>query len=404
MSVGLVAAPDFKPRVGGVAEHAHQMVTHLGELGERIVVMAPQMEGAAEFDRTCGYTVIRFTAESDKRWASRWSRLSLWRSTLEAAEAVDPDYLVCSRWDPITGSISVLASRVLRIPLLVFAHGTEVGRRSKWGPLRQITMGMADRVVCVSSYTQSLVEKMGLKPDQLAVVTNGFDSRMAERFSRARREDGLSRLEHFFQCGMRVVLTISRLVQRKGIDRVISAMPDVVAAVPNAVYLIGGDGPDRERLEGLRDASPARDSIKFLGGVTESEKLECYQRCDLFVMPNRAERGDVEGFGIVFLEANAFGKPVIGGRSGGALDAIVDGETGLLVDPNDVDEVANGVVRLLEDADEATRLGANGKRRVESDFSWTACAIRFRTVIDEAVARSRKVGERSGVSQGSEDD
>ena len=344
----------------------------------------------AQFDRACGYSVIRFSAESDNRWASRWSRLSLWSSTLEAAAAVDPDYLVCSRWDPITGSISTLASRFLRIPLLIFAHGTEVGRRSKWGALRQLTMKMADRVVCVSTYTRSLVEKMGLGPNQLAVVPNGFDARIVERFSRARREDDLPRLGEFFQSGTRVVLTISRLIKRKGIDRLISAMPEVVSAIPNAVYLIGGDGPDRDRLECLRDASPARDSIRFLGEVTEFEKLECYRRCDLFAMPNRAERGDVEGFGIVFLEANAFGKPVIGGRSGGAVDAIVDGETGLLVDPNDVDEVAQAVVRLLGDTCEANRFGASGKRRVESDFSWTTCAVRFRSVIDEAVAQRRK--------------
>ena len=386
MSVGLVAAPDFKPRVGGVAEHAHQMVRHLVELGEKVVVMAPQMDGAAEFDRTCGYGVARFSAETGSRWTSRLARLSLWRTTLGAARDLNPDYLVCSRWDPITGSISVLASRVIGIPLLVFAHGREVAIRSKWALLRRTTLRMADRVVCVSNYTQDLVEGLGLPRQRLTVVPNGFDARTVDRYRQTRWRDGLGRLDSILPSGRPIMLTISRLSERKGIDRVIAAMPKIVDNVPDVLYVIGGDGPDRARLESLRDKSPVRGAIRFLGRVTEVEKLECYERCRLFVMPNRIDRGDVEGFGIVFLEANAFGKPVIGGRSGGAVDAIVDGETGLLVDPYSVEEISNGAARLLLNVSEAIRLGANGRRRVENELNWKNCARKFQCIIHSTMA------------------
>ena len=301
-----------------------------------------------------------------------------------------PDYLLCSRWDIITGSILAVASRVLKVPLLLFAHGTEVYRRSWWTPVQRATFRMAERVVCVSSYTRSVVEDLGVHPDRVVVVPNGFDFRIVERYRQQRDAGRPTQLDAVFRRRRPTVLTVSRLTARKGIDRVIGAMPAVVSAVPDAVYIIAGNGADRDRLERLRDASPVRDAIVFLGRVTEEEKFECYERCNLFAMPNRVEQGDVEGFGIVFLEANAFGKPVIGGRSGGAVEAIIDGETGLLVDPNDVDEIAKGIVRLLGDADESRRLGGNGKLRVENDLSWAVCARKLRFVIHDALGRGVK--------------
>ena len=145
-------------------------------------------------------------------------------------------------------------------------------------------------------------------------------------------------------------------------------MPSILSSIPNAAYIVGGDGPDRARLEGLRCASPPREAITFLGRITDEEKWACYDRCNVFAMPNRIEGSDVEGFGIVFLEANAFGKPIVGGRSGGAVEAIVDGETGLLVDPHDIATIAASVVRLLKNADEAMRLGENGETPSRDSF------------------------------------
>ena len=348
-------------------------------------MIAPEMQGAAEFDRTCPYSVRRFAAVYRSTFRSRLARIGLWRSILETAAGERPDYLLCNRWDMVTGSIVSLASRFLRVPLLMFAHGTEVFRH-KWAtPLQRTALGVADRVVCVSSYTRSLVEAMGVDPTRLMVVPNGFDFRIVERYRQGRESGRRGQLDDVFRSGRPTVLTISRLTPRKGIDRVIEAMPAVVSAVPDALYVVAGDGPDRERLEQLRDDSPARDAIQFLGRVSEDEKLECYDRCDVFAMPNRTERGDVEGFGIVFLEASAFGKPVIGGRSGGAVDAIVDGETGLLVDPNSVGEIARTVAELLEDGDKSKRLGTNGRMRVESDLSWTSCARSLRSIILDVV-------------------
>ena len=141
--------------------------------------------------------------------------------------------------------------------------------------------------------------------------------------------------------------------------------------IPDCVYILVGDGPCRADLEALTDRLDLADSIAFKGFVGETEKRSYYQIADAFIMPNRElEDGDVEGFGIVFLEANAYGLPVIGGRSGGAVDAIEDGKTGFLVDPWDAHEIASKLIVLLENEAYAAAMGEEGKQRIATEFSW----------------------------------
>ncbi|MFB3134014.1 MAG: glycosyltransferase family 4 protein, partial [Rhodothermales bacterium] len=168
----------------------------------------------------------------------------------------------------------------------------------------------------------------------------------------------------------KVVLTISRLVPRKGIDTVLRALPQVAHQIPDVRYLIGGSGPDRDRLEALSRELHLSDRVQFLGNIPKEDLLRYYNACDVFVMPSREDRPHVEGFGIAFLEANACGKPVIGAWSGGIPDAVRDGETGLLVEPDDEADLAAAMLRLLRDAPLAARLGRNGRQRVRDEASW----------------------------------
>ena len=160
-------------------------------------------------------------------------------------------------------------------------------------------------------------------------------------------------------------------------------MPRIVSEAPGTRYVIVGDGSDREYLMRLAAASDVADAITFLGELTDDEKLDCYSRCDVFALPSERE-----GFGIVYLEANAFGKPVVGGRIGGVPDAVIHGETGLLVDPRSESEVAEAIIRLLENPEEARRLGDNGRRRVENELTWKESARRLLTVIRGVLKKS----------------
>jgi phosphatidylinositol alpha-1,6-mannosyltransferase len=172
---------------------------------------------------------------------------------------------------------------------------------------------------------------------------------------------------------------------------VIKALPVILRSIPDVTYLIVGDGPYRTNLERLAESLGLRGSVIFAGHVEAEILPECLAICDVFVMTSRAhpDRCDVEGFGLVYLEANACGKPVIGGRSGGVIDAVKHESTGLLVDPLDANDVAHAVIRLLKDRDYARRLGEQGMRRVHGEFTWHHVAERVRAALADVAMEAR---------------
>jgi len=169
-----------------------------------------------------------------------------------------------------------------------------------------------------------------------------------------------------------VIGTLSRLVERKGFDTVLRAMPRVLEEFPDALYLVVGDGPDRPRLEALTRKLGIGDSVHFAGAADEESLAAWFRTLDVFVMPSReiASSGHVEGFGIVFLEAGACGRPVLGGRSGGVVEAVQDGVSGRLVNPGDPEDLAQALLGMLRDPHQARAMGRAGRLRVEREFAW----------------------------------
>jgi phosphatidylinositol alpha-1,6-mannosyltransferase len=169
---------------------------------------------------------------------------------------------------------------------------------------------------------------------------------------------------------------------------VIRALPRLRESIPEVNYLIVGDGPYRPQLESLAEAMGVQDHVIFAGQVPTEELPDVYALSDVFVMPSRErlEVDDVEGFGIVFLEASACAKPVIGGRSGGIPEAIVDGVTGLLVDAHDPEDIGNALARLLTDRDLAIRLGQQGRLRVVHDFDWARVADQVEGILNSVLS------------------
>src|SRR5712692_517426 len=188
--------------------------------------------------------------------------------------------------------------------------------------------------------------------------------------------------------GRRVILTGGRLVERKGHDRVIQALSRVVLDVPDAVHLVVGRGPEEDRLRALARANRVEDRVVFCGFVPETELMAYYQAADVFAMPNREVEGDTEGFGIVFVEAGACGKPVIGGRSGGAVEVIRDGVTGFLVNPLGVEEITRTLTALLQDRDLARRMGQAGRARGEQYYTYQEVAGKIAGFLRHAVGES----------------
>jgi len=243
---------------------------------------------------------------------------------------------------------------------------------------RQLAKGSFDRVL-VSSWSPFAV---GLAPASRVLVLNpGID---AQRFAPGERPEQLA---NHLGIGPenRVLLSLSCLVPRKGFDLTLRALPRVLEAHPSTLYVIAGEGPDRRRLEELTASLGLGDHVRFAGPVSAQELPLYYRLPDLFVMPSRfiEEEGDVEGFGIVFLEAALSGVASVGGRSGGIPDAVLHGETGLLVDPKNEIDCAAAIADLLSDNARLTRLGqqARARARAMSQFSWNTVVKKYLTWI-----------------------
>ncbi|MEO7425592.1 MAG: glycosyltransferase family 4 protein [Fibrobacteria bacterium] len=174
-----------------------------------------------------------------------------------------------------------------------------------------------------------------------------------------------------------VVVSITRMVARKNLRGLIEALPAIRAAAPGTVLILGGTGPEREGLMAFAEASGLAGSVHFPGRIPDGEMAAHYSLADVFALPSLATDQDVEGFGIVYLEAGACEVPVVGGLAGGVPDAVSDGETGLLVDPSDTARLAEAIGGLLRDRDRARAMGRRARARILESFTWTAASDRM---------------------------
>ena len=189
----------------------------------------------------------------------------------------------------------------------------------------------------------------------------------------------------------RVLLTVARLVEKKNVDGVLFALPEVIKRVPNVLLLVAGEGEDRKRLEILCDKLELRPHVQFLGFIENNQLPALYCASELFIMVTK----DIESFGISFLEANACEKPVIASEIAGVTEAVIDSETGLLVDPHDTNAITEAIVCLLTNEKLARRLGENGRRRAVEELSWEKVAERFDDALMTCLNSRRIPGNRN---------
>jgi phosphatidyl-myo-inositol dimannoside synthase len=286
-------------------------------------------------------------------------------ATARAHRMAGDGWTIASSWFP-AGFVAALLPRALRGKLLILAHGTEIA--AKGGSLRerllQWTLARADRIVANSKFTAARVRSYGVR-DALSIVPCGVDERPIERAN----------------AQVPTILFVGRLVPRKGVDRLIEVLPVLRDRFGRIRLEIVGNGPDRPRLERLASGLNDGAEVHFLGAVDDAGRDAAYARAWCFAMPTRTEGDDAEGFGIVYLEAAMASLPAIGGRSSGAEDAIVDGVTGLIVDGNDDDAIAQALIALLADPSRARAMGDAGRERALADFTWMNNARRVRQSI-----------------------
>ena len=363
----LIFSTDYKPQAGGIAEHCHNIAKALNEHAHNVTVLTVLKNGCRHFDREQPFKTFRVANLLFLRNLIFLSYLLF----LYLKRRVDVIY--CGITHPCA-EISFLFSLCFPVKVVVAVHGYEVvysgntarGRiKNILRSVRTFIYNRSHRVIAVSNYTRDQLIDSGVNPEKIAVVPNAVDAEVfkpGERHAAIVQKYGLSH--------KKIILTVGAHTERKGHDVVIKALPAVLSELPEVVYLVAGDGPRKDYLMTLAAEMNLRNNVVFLGYVSADDLIKLYNTCDVFIMVSRTVGSSVEGFGIVFLEANACGKPVIGGRSGGISDAIIDGETGLLVDPENPEEVSAVLLRLLTDREFSERLGRSGYERVQREFTW----------------------------------
>ncbi len=285
-----------------------------------------------------------------------------------------------------TGWYAPWLKRRFGVPYIVHTYGEELSAYARSPRLRsQMCRVLAEAagVTAVSHYTAGLLRGLLEFHGPVTIVHPGVDT------SRFVPGSGAGVRGRFGLGQGPVLLTLSRLMRRKGHDHVLQALPRIRRRFPGLRYAIAGSGPEEVRLRGLVRDSGLDDCVRFLGRIPSEDVVPLMQAADLFVHPNRElDNGDVEGFGIVFLEAGACALPVVGGNSGGTPDAVRDGVTGFLVDPEDPEEIAARVTHLLDDGELRQRMGRAG-REWAAQFTWERSASRVWTLSQEAAGRAQ---------------
>lgn len=371
MPTRLLITLAFPPDMGGMQSFAYQRCLHAS--ANHIVVLAPQTDGGQAFDQRQPVRICRWSATLQNvlgiKRVLQFVFPLLYALRLHRQERFD----VIECWQPLPfGLIGLVFKAFYGVPYIVWSHGNDLSRPLRYPFGREFlewAMTGAQLVVANSENTKQALLALGIPCNKIRVLNPPVNT---QRF-RPDIDPSVVAEKHDLE-DKRVILTVARLVRVKGIDMVIKALPRVLEAVPNAVYLIVGDGPLRAELEQLAEALRVRDKVLFAGAVDYlSDDLPRYYRaCDVFVMVSRrlSQGRELERFGMAYLEAGACGKPVVAGRGGGVEEAVEDGVTGLLVDPLDVNEIARAIVRVLEDEELARRLGENGRKRAAKQPDW----------------------------------
>ncbi|MGD8238722.1 MAG: glycosyltransferase family 4 protein [Armatimonadota bacterium] len=383
MPTVLVATLDFPPDVGGLQEYAYQFCACASRCD--VVVLAPTAAGSEEFDAGAPFPVVRAPWPKGRDSAAAVRKLlALPRFRRAAAGLIErraPEAVLC--FTPTAALAAAPAALRSGTRAVIMAHGIDAVS-GRWAGRKIALMRQADTVVALSRFTRELLTEAGVPEERIAVLHPGVN---LERFRAD--TDPRPAAERFGLEGKRVLLTVGRLdpaERYKGHDAVIRALPQTVAAVQNVLYVIAGKGDDRARLEQLVADEGVAEHVLFAGFVEDELLPSLYAASDCYVMLSGGpEAGGFEGFGIVYLEAAAVGRPAIAGDFGGAAEAVVHGKTGLLVPPGDVAAAAEAIVRLLSDDGLRHRLGEGARARAETEFGWPRQAARLEDVVLGAV-------------------
>jgi phosphatidylinositol alpha-1,6-mannosyltransferase len=374
----LVITELFLPTKGGTTVWYDAVYRRMG--GKDVHIVTADVPDAEAIDRTHPNSIHRVGLK--RVWWLKPESLGMYLKMLGQSLLVSFN----NKFDAVHGAralpeglVAWIMARLLRKPLVVYCHGEELstwGRGNKFRTMLWVYRH-ADANIANSEYTLEEMVKLGVRRETITLIYPGVET---ERFRPGLPCEDLKQ-SIGLQAGQHLILSVGRLVRRKGFDQVIRAMPELVKQGIDAHYALIGIGEDWDYLSDLAKELGVSERLHLLGHVSPEDLPRWYNACDVFVMANREINGDTEGFGMVFLEAAACGKPAIAGDAGGTGAAVVDGETGFRVDGTKVESLVSALTSILHDSELATRLGQTGLERAKEEFSWDAVADKTRALL-----------------------
>jgi phosphatidylinositol alpha-1,6-mannosyltransferase len=374
----LLITENFPPKSGGSGRWFWELYSRLPH--NEYEILAGDDSAAAKFDYDAQIHIQRHNLNSSE-WGFK-STVGLkfyFKNVLHVRKIIKQrqvTQLHCGRVLP-EGVIAWLLNLFTGIPYVCYVHGEDLetaqSSREQYFICRQV-IKQAKTIICNSQNSANIVAKFGA---QAAVKTQvlhpGVDSNLF--VPKHRNEKFLTSMGWL---GKKVVLTVGRLQARKGQDMMIKAIPEILKTLPNFLYAIVGDGEERNTLIKLSTELGVEKHVQFLSGISDVQMIESYQQCDLFILPNRTIDNDIEGFGMVLVEAQSCGKPVIAGDSGGTRETMLPGESGLIIDATQPSNIVKAVVGLLSDEQKSKDMGCKGREHVLQSLDWEPLVIKAR--------------------------
>lgn len=378
----------FPPKTGGSGRWFWDLYTRLEK--DKVVVVTDREEDAVSTDSQSGLTVHRIPMSSKSWGILSFSGLAFYLSViwqvLKLVRKYDIKSIHCGRTLP-EGVVALVIKILTGKPYLCYVHGEDI--EMCWSSrefifLLNAVLKHASILICNSDNSAALLRKWkNVENKKIRVLHPGVD---ASAFCPATGEQGNNLIDN----KKKVILTVSRLQSRKGHDILISAMPEILKRHPDAHYVIVGSGQQYDFLASLIKKLSLERHVSLLGECTEDEILQWYRRCDLFVLPNRQVGNDVEGFGIVLLEAQACATAVIAGDSGGTRETMEIGNTGYILDCRNSEALISTISELFDNTEKLATIGENGRNWVLSKFDWPKVIDSAQVIFSEITHTSKR--------------
>lgn len=371
----LVFSPDFLPNTGGIALFVHNICLQLIQLGHEVDVLTTR-KTADLSDKP--YKVYQY--DPGGRLSSIKAILAVFSLYLKRRY----DLLFFGHFVSTHALGGVLLKKIFKVPYIMLCHGNDVFRYEVGTKIhmliRKVVLRNAIIVLANSNFTKSkLKNESNVKSE---VLNPGVDI----TFFHTNNDDSELREKYRINKNTTVLLSAGRLVKKKNYNNIIKAVKMVKERIGDLTLFIAGEGPERENIVECAKSEGVHKNVVLIGDIDAAALKVYYLMCDVFVLPSIVKNNDYETFGMVFLEAGACGKPVIGSKTGGISDAVIDDETGILVNaPSDAREIADAILYLLNNKQIADEMGRKARERIVAHFDWTKVGRNLNGIIEKIV-------------------